>query len=97
MSMELRRLVALEDRVEGSRLTPEEIAEWRQHPATQAFLLDLYRRKLEGMGEWAKRQYQREVAAETAEANARALGGMELMQSLIEYLEAPVATEGEEE
>lgn len=85
--MEIKELAKLELAVEASRLTDEEIKEWKQHPATKAYLLDLYRRKLEGMAAWAQRVHTRETMAEGAVANAEALGGMRLLQVLIEDLE----------
>lgn len=73
------------------RLKPEEIREWKQHPATQLFLQDLRDRVDEGKGSWASQQYQKGTAEQTAVANAQALGGMQVLQTLIEFLE------GEEE
>ena len=69
------------------RLKPEEIAEWKQHPATRAFLYDLRERQQEGMEAWAAYEYQKDRADATALANARALGGMEILKSLVEFLE----------
>lgn len=88
--MEIKELAKLEVDVEASRLTPEEIQEWKTHPATKAFLLDLRRRQLEGMAEWAQRVHTRDTMAEGAVANAEALGGMRLLQALIEGLEEVV-------
>jgi hypothetical protein len=65
---------------------PEEIAEWRHHPATKAFLHDLEERVDEGKETWATQGLQRETAIETAIANAKALGGMQVLQTLIGFL-----------
>lgn len=89
--MEIKELAKLETEVEAARLTPEEVKEWKTHPATRAFLLDLRRRQLEGMSEWAQRVHTRETMAEGAVANAEALGGMRLLQSLIQDLEEVAA------
>lgn len=89
--MEIKELAKLELAVEASRLTPEEVKEWKTHPATKAFLLDLRRRQLEGMAEWAQRVHTRDTMAEGAVANAEALGGMRLLQVLISELEEVAA------
>lgn len=68
-------------------LKPEEIKEWKQHPATKAFLQDLRDRQLEGMQSWAGQRFQKETAEQTAMANATALGGMEVLRALIDFLE----------
>lgn len=70
---------------------PEEIAEWRHHPATKAFLHDLEERVEEGKETWATQGLQRETAIETAMANAKALGGMEILQTLIGFLKGEEA------
>jgi len=71
----------------SQQLKPEEIREWKQHPATQAFLRDLKDREAEGKATWAAQQYQKETLEASALANATALGGMQLLQSLIDYFE----------
>lgn len=70
---------------------PEEIAEWRHHPATKAFLYDLQERVEEGKQTWAAQGLQRETAEQTAAANAEALGGMRVLQTLISFLEGEEA------
>jgi len=73
--------------MEAVAVKPEEIAEWRHHPATQAFLWDLRARVQEGKDTWASQGLQRETAIETAMVNARALGGVQVLQTLISFIE----------
>lgn len=90
ISEELSRMKALEDAV-GKGPLPEEVREWRQHPCTLAFLFDLRTRQVEGMQTWARRGLQRDTAQEGALANAEALGGMQVLQTLIDFLEGKEA------
>jgi len=70
---------------------PEQVREWRQLDATKAFLADLENRVEEGKDTWARQGYLQETVEGTAIANAKALGGMEILQTLISFLK------GEEE
>ncbi len=69
------------------RVNDDEIREWRHLDATKAFLADLKERVEEGKASWASQQYQKDTLEQTALANAQALGGMKVLQTLIEFLE----------
>lgn len=90
ISEELSRMKALEAAV-GKGPLPEEVSEWRQHPCTLAFLYDLRTRKVEGMQTWARKGLVRDTVQESALANAEALGGMQILQTLIDFLEGAEA------
>lgn len=69
------------------RVNDDEIREWRHLDATKAFLADLRERVSEGKDSWASQLYQKDSLEATALANAKALGGMQVLQTLIEFLE----------
>ena len=75
------------DKQAVAELTEAEVQEWRAYPATKAFLVDLRSRVREGQQDWAAEAYQRETATQTAVANAKALGGIQVLQALIQFLE----------
>jgi hypothetical protein len=67
--------------------------EWRQHPVTQEFLASLKASKQEAMEMWAGEKFVGETAELTLAANTAALGGMRLLNQVIDQIEAM----GEEE
>lgn len=68
-------------------MTTEEIQEWKSYPATKALLNELKSRVREGQEDWVAKAFQRPTIEETALANATALGGMEVLKALIDFLE----------
>lgn len=67
-------------------VTKEEVGQWRDHPVTRALLADMVSRQTEAAQIWANKGYQRETAEATAMANSEALGGMQVLQSMVEFL-----------
>ncbi len=68
------------------QVKPEEVREWRQLDATKAFLSDMESRVEEGKAAWASQAYVQDSMEKGALANAKALGGMEILQTLIGFL-----------
>lgn len=61
--------------------------EWKQHPVTQEFLANLKASKQEAMEAWAASAYVGETAELTLAANTAALGGVKLLQQVIDSIE----------
>lgn len=76
----------MQSQPERPAVKPEQIREWRQLDVTKAFLADLESRVQEGKDTWAAQGYLQETAEKSAIANAKALGGVEILQTLIEFL-----------
>lgn len=62
--------------------------EWKQHPVTQEFLAKLKESKQETMEMWASEQFVGETSELTLAANTAALGGMRVLDQVIEQIEA---------
>lgn len=62
--------------------------DWAQHPATQQLLKDLRESKQATMESWAGRAYVGESLEETALKNATALGGVQVLDQIIDIIEA---------
>lgn len=62
--------------------------DWAHHPVTEEFLQELQGSKQETMEAWAAEGYTAQTAEETAIMNATALGGIRVLDQLIEQLTA---------
>ena len=67
-------------------LTHEDMTRWAHQPETQKFLADLQTSKQETMEIWARCGF-----ASTSEANAKALGGVDVLAQIIEVIEGLTA------
>ena len=68
-------------------VSPEEVGQWREHRVTLALLADLQARRTDAVVNWGQKAFQRDTAEATAMANAEALGGVQVLQTLIEFLQ----------
>lgn len=80
-------LPSLQGEVKDSRITDDMRRDWRMHPVTREFLLEMKTGLLEGMSAWASGEFQQQTPQETAVKNSKALAGVELLVSIIEKLE----------
>ena len=62
----------------GSR----EWEEWMAHPVTRAFILHLKQRRWLALEDWGRGAFMGEVPDATLQANARALGQVEILDTL---------------
>lgn len=65
----------------------EERREWKQHPVTQEFLAHLKASRQETMEAWARGAYVGETAELTLAANTAALGGVKVLDQVIDHIE----------
>lgn len=61
--------------------------EWAAHPVTQAFLKTLRESRQETLESWAKEAYIGETAEQSGHRNAKALGGVNVLDQVIELIE----------
>jgi hypothetical protein len=61
--------------------------EWANHPVTVAFLVTLKESRQETLDNWAKSQYVGDSAHQGMMCNAKALGGIDVLDQVIERLE----------
>lgn len=61
--------------------------EWAHHPVTKEFLQELKDSRQDTMEAWAQEKFVGQVAEETAVQNATALGGVRVLDQLIEQIE----------
>ena len=66
---------------------PLEWLEWAQHPQTELLLRKLKESKQETMEAWASEAYVGQSAELTYGANAKALGGIDLLDKVINLIE----------
>jgi hypothetical protein len=66
----------------------EELREWKQHPVTQHFLSLIQQSRQETMEAWANKAYVGETAEATLAANTAALGGMQVLDQVIELIDS---------
>ena len=67
--------------------------EWFHSPVTQAFLAELVAVKEEGKEDWAKEAFVGATAEQSHLMNAKALGGLITLQSVIDNVLSHNATE----
>ncbi len=69
-----------------SNIGPEDIIQWRNHPATQALLWALTSAELKVMEEWRNGNYTYSSAEGTAQQNAEALGSLKAFSTIKDYI-----------
>ena len=69
-----------------SSISISEYQEWAQHPVTKAFLVQLAEREQETLTAWANEAYTGQRLDQGALMNAKALGGLAVVQGLIEQI-----------
>ena len=67
-------------------ITPQDKAEWYHHPVTQAFLSNLLDSRQHTMETWAQQCYTSDTTEKTAQVNASALGGVSVLDQVIELI-----------
>ena len=77
------------------RITPQDILEWKQHPLTKALLEDLKESREEVKEGFVKEKYIGKDAVETSVATATAIGGVRVLDELIEQLSIEEPEEGD--
>lgn len=76
-----------------SVMTPEEVGAWKHHPLTEA-LLETLKGDYMGIHEaWADGFFTGESADETSQKNAKALGQIQAIEAMIEWIENPLEEE----
>ena len=68
-------------------ITDRDRNEWAHSAVTQEFLAGLSESKLETMLTWSKEGYTQETAEGTLQANAKALGGVAVLDQVIDLIE----------
>ena len=63
---------------------PDEFRDWRQHPFTQRFFQFLSLRREQNKEDWAKGMHEGENLQDWALKNAKALGGVAVIDALID-------------
>lgn len=61
--------------------------EWAFHPVTQEFLAGLRESKQESLELWAREGYTQSTPEGTLQANAKALGGVSVLDQTIDLIE----------
>ena len=75
-------------------ITPQERAEWARHPVTKEFLAGLEQSRLDALETWAQEGYVKETGELTLQANAKALGGIAVLNQIQDVVEGYI-DEGE--
>ena len=68
-------------------ITDAQRQEWARMDVTREFLANLHASRQETMQAWAREGYVQETGEGTLMANAKALGGIDCLNKLIEQLE----------
>lgn len=68
-------------------ITARDKEEWYHHPVTQQFLQGLVSDRYATMETWARQGYTAETPEKTVQANATALGGVEVLAQVIDLIE----------
>lgn len=68
-------------------LTQADRQEWTQHPVTQEFLKKLEQSRQETLETWAREGYISDSAERSALMNAKALGGIGLLDQIIDLIQ----------
>lgn len=68
-------------------ITDNDRREWAFHPVTREFLELLAGNRQTTLEAWARSAYVGETIEQTAQANAKALGGVAAYDNILEYLE----------
>lgn len=68
-------------------IQPIDRQEWLSHPVTQEFLQLLRESRKETLEIWATEGYIGDTAEQSAMRNAKALGGVQVLQDIIEKIE----------
>lgn len=71
-------------------LGPDDLLAWKHHPVTAQVMKVLQLWRVGILDQWAAKEFQRARPQETAEANAAALGQMELLQRILELTPADI-------
>jgi hypothetical protein len=69
-------------------VTDRDRQEWAHSPVTQEFLAGLSESKLETMLTWSREGYTQDTAEGTLQANAKALGGVAVLDQVVELVES---------
>lgn len=76
-------------------LTKSELQEWAGQLATESLLQRLRESKQETLEMWGREAFVGESSHETSVKNAKALGGLQVLEDLIELIEYRKKGEGE--
>jgi hypothetical protein len=69
-------------------ITEEDRSQWFDNPVTQSFLKDLRDTIQETQNAWAREVFVGSTLEQSALMNAKALGGLDLLNQVIERIEA---------
>lgn len=69
-------------------ISDSERREWAFHPVTQEFLTNLTESRQETMESWAQERYIGATTEHTGLVNAKALGGIRLLDQIIDLIQA---------
>lgn len=69
------------------QVTQVEQQEWATSPVAEKFLSELRESRQETMEHWASEQYTGDSAEKTLQVNAKALGGISVLNQVIEKIE----------
>lgn len=75
--------MSLKVKMEGDLLTAEALSAWKRDPVSQMFLRVLVAWRDELMQQWARGRFSGDTPQATAEANANALGQVDLLQRML--------------
>ena len=76
-------------------ITAEDEKDWSSHPVTKKFLLHLRNSRQETMEIWATKGFVGSDAPSTLAANSHALGGIAVLDQVIDHIEAMKETSDE--
>jgi hypothetical protein len=68
-------------------ITARDRQEWAHHPVTQEFLLSLQEARQGTMEAWAQERYTADRGELTLQANAKALGGIGVLDQILDLIE----------
>lgn len=68
-------------------ITDRDRQEWAHHPVTEEFLRLLRESRQETLESWAAEVYVGETAERTAQCNAKALGGVNMLEQVVGLVE----------
>lgn len=74
-------------------IQPADRQEWHSHPVTKEFLALLRESRKETLETWSREGYIGDSAEQSAQRNAKALGGVQVLQQVIDQIEEMGAIE----
>ena len=72
-------------------VSPGEIEQWRYHACTKALLFSLLHSEMVYMENWSKGAFTSESADGTAQQNAKALGALEAISIMKQYIKEEIS------